>query len=242
MKNNTKNSLYSILCKVRNVITKDYDTSDDKNIELIKECIKPTFIDISNHFILNEMIKNEKDILLFILISLFDNNLNDKINDIDEYFLKIEHNFIHSYDIIYNEIKNIIEQFFYDKNGFFKIKSFDNDYIKYFLLKNYKLNKVSDYDKILLFIVCLFQNNYMNFSEMNIEKSFLDMTNNFYVKLIKNYDKYDEKIHYDKITLLKIDETNTIDKIINNYQKFKIFFTYEDFKKNFKDVFDENIN
>jgi hypothetical protein len=262
LKNKMKKDFLSIFSKIKNIINKDFIENDENNnnINIINECIQPKISDIKELHLLTEMIKDEKDILLFILISMLDNNINEEDYDIDKYFKKIQNNLYYSFETNSNDIKKIIEQFFYNKIGFFTLKSnknkkeniteellsnennFEINYIKYYIIKDYKLNKVNDFDKItLLIIICLFQSDYINFSEFANEKSFLEIMQKYYRELIQNYDGYNKDIHSNKITSLNIKDNYSIDKIIQNYQKFKIFFTFENFKNDFIKIFsDEN--
>lgn len=197
----------------------------------------------------NKKYKDEKDIILFMLAILFDYNNDetplDEYNNedfINKYFKKIENNLINSFDTIKNELHNIINQFFYDKNGFFGLKNFDLNHIKYYLLKNYKLNKVSDIDKTTLIVfVALFHSDYINFGEFNNgNKSFLDIMHNFYITIIQNYDKFKHN-DIDKLNMINIKETYCINNILRNYQKYKIFFTFDDFKKDFRFIFSDEV-
>jgi len=63
---------------------------------------------------------------------------------------------------------------------------------------------------------------------------------NYYLSIIKNYDKFKTK-HNEKLELLNIKNKYSIDTVLQNYQKFKIFFTFEDFKKDFEYIFDKKI-
>ena len=239
LKNKMKKDFFSIFLKLKNIINLNfYENKCIENINLINECIKPKLSDIEQYDLLKDMIQNEKDILLFISISMLDYNINEEEQDIDKYFKKIEHNLFSSFELISNNIKNIVEQFFYDKNGFFTINLCDAniDYIKYHIIKNYKLNNVNDSDKItLLKIMCLFNSDYINFSEFTNEKSIIEIMQKYYKDLFKNYNEYNKDIHHDKIK--KIKEKYSIDKVIQNYQKFKIFFTFENFKEDFIGIY-----
>lgn len=257
---NIKSEALELFNKIRNIIIMDFSDSDEKNIQLINKCLKPDIVDINKSSILYDLVmisennftNNENNmndnILLYILSTFFDNNIIDDFKNnnelehvVDKYFKKIETNLLYVFEFIKNEINIIINQFFYDKNGFFVLKDFNFDYIKYHLLKNYKTNKISDFNKItVLTIICLFYNNHINFDEFNGEKSFLDIMYNYYLNVIKNYDKFKTK-HYEKLELLNIKNKYSIDNLLQNYQKFKIFFTFEDFKKDFEFIFDKNI-
>jgi len=286
LKNIIKKDFYSLFIKIKNIINKDFNKNEDdsqkllrsnattnmtnisdkvkEKIFLIEEYLNPKISDIEEYHLLKEIIKNKKDILLFILTSMLDYNIEEE-NDINKYFKKIENNLHYSFETIGCDIKSIVEQFFYDKNGFFILNteknrneindllvdkellskmrinenSFELSYIKYHIINNYKSNKVNNFDKMtLLSILCLFRDDYINFSEFIGEKSFLEIMQKYYKELMQNY----KDTHSDKIKSLKIKEKYSIDKIIQNYQKFKIFFTYENFKDDFINIYGENFS
>ncbi len=151
-------------------------------------------------------------------------------------------------DNINNLQKDNINNLQKDNTDFTKF--FDNEqYVKFRLnyrimkfknniLNIYKSNKISDFDPKILIIIHLLFDKFMNIEKNISEKSFFDEMYSFINEIIKTYN-----IQYNTNTESKIyikhdqiQNTFNKNKIISNYQKYKIFFTFDDIENYYNDI------
>ena len=109
----------------------------------------------------------------------------------------------------------------------------------------YLNNKVSDIDeKVILVFSLLFETNYLNFSKISSSQSVFNNMYNLLCDIMKNYENH--KLIPEAYDLKYIKENFPLSKLILTYQRYKIFFTYEDFANYFftsytdEEIDDEN--
>jgi len=217
-----------------------------------------------NSFIENKIKCQLQNIGNMILIDIKNNNFNfdfdinynnnifneiDKILSINSvpFFTKknillsiIYHNF--NLNKIILEIKKLFHIFFYQIDGFFNFFNDDEEKNinlkknKLFneIIKDYKKNKVGDLDiTLILFIILIFEDE--NINKIFIENSFIqkmyEILDNIIREIVKNYD---ETLDQTYITCIK--KEIPIIKILSNYQKFKIFFKFDNLENILKKI------
>lgn len=187
----------------------------------------------------NKNIMDTDDFILQILCFLMESHYEDddanKKYNLKDNFNKIQSDINYNFELLALEIKNVFDKFFYKENGFFSKKEYNNQNIKNELINMYN-NKVSDLDeKIILIFHLLFENGYINFSKINSSQSVFDNMYNLFSDIIKNYEKH--KNIPEAIDIKCIKKNFPLSKMILTYQRYKIFFTYEDFSKYFFDSY-----
>lgn len=206
---------------------------------------------------------NNKELYKSFLLSLNDTGLCNS----DELKKEIYNTFIlegsistrktvDKYDNLSNIIKKIVD--FSTKNlqkdtmtDFSKF--FDNElYVKFRLnyrimkfknniLNIYKSNKISDFDPKILIIIHLLFDKFMNIEKNISEKSFFDEMYGFINEIIKTYNTQYNTESKIFIKHDQIQSTFNKNKIISNYQKYKIFFTFDDIENYYNDINNRSI-
>ena len=175
------------------------------------------------------------DFILQMLCFLMDNHYEDDINknyNLKENFNKIQSEIKYNFELISSEIKNTFYKFFYKENGFFSKDEYNNAILHDELIDLYVNNKVSDIDeKVILVFNLLFKSEYLNFSKISSPQSVFNNMYNLLCDIMKNYENH--KSIPEAIDLKYIKENFPLSKLILTYQRYKIFFTYEDFSNYF---------
>ena len=183
---------------------------------------------------INKNIINTDDFILQMLCFLME-SYHDDINkkyDLKENFNKIQSDIKYNFELISSEIKNIFDKFFYKENGFFSKDEYDNITLQNELISLYTNNKVSDIDeRVILVFSLLFESNYLNFSKISSSQSVFNNIYNLLSDIIKNYENH--KIIPEATNIQYIKANFPLSKLILTYQRYKIFFTYEDFSTYF---------
>jgi hypothetical protein len=184
-------------------------------------------------------------ILCFLMESHYEDDDIDKKYDLKENFNKIQSEIKYNFELISSEIRNIFDKFFYKENGFFSKDEYNNMNLKKELIDLYINYKVSDIDeKVILVFSLLFESNYLNLSKISSFQSIFNNMYNLLIDIIKNYENH--KSIPETIDIKYIKNNFPLSKIILTYQRYKIFFTYEDFANYFltsyenKDINDNN--
>lgn len=178
--------------------------------------------------------------LCFLMESYYeDDDLNIKYN-LKDNFNKIQSKIKYNFELISSEIKNTFNKFFYKENGFFSKDEYDNLTLKNELIALYANNKVSDIDeKVILVFNLLFEPNYLNFSKLSSIQSVFNNMYNLLSDIMKNYEN--NKLIPEATDLKYIKENFPLSKLILTYQRYKIFFTYEDFANYFNTSYNNEI-
>lgn len=111
----------------------------------------------------------------------------------------------------------------------YRILKFKNN-----ILNIYKSNKISDFDPKVLITIHLLFDKFTNIHKNITEKSFFDEMYSFINEIIKTYNtqyNFSESKIYIKHNQIQSDFNKN--KIISNYQKYKIFFTFDDIENYF---------
>lgn len=180
--------------------------------------------------------------LCFLMESHYEDDDIDKKYSLKENFNKIQSEIKYNFELISSEIKKTFDKFFYKENGFFSKDEYDNATLKNELINLYTNNKVSDIDeKVILVFSLLFESDYLNFSKISSSQSVFNNMYNLLCDIMKNYENH--KSIPEAIDLKYIKENFSLSKLILTYQRYKIFFTYEDFANYFYTSYtDEMIN
>ena len=227
---------------LKNIVNTNF--SDDIHYSLLKKknsiniiyyepmlYISPNIFDIDD-FILQ--------MLCFLMESHYeDDDINKKYN-LKENFNKIQSDIKHNFELISSEIKNTFDKFFYKENGFFSKDEYNNITLKNELIALYVNNKVSDIDeRVILIFHLLFEPNYLNFSKISSFQSVFNNMYNLLADIMKNYENH--KLIPEATDLKYIKENFPLSKLILTYQRYKIFFTYEDFSNYFYTSYNNEI-
>jgi hypothetical protein len=179
--------------------------------------------------------------ILCFLMDTFDEDNNSDKYSLKDNFNKIQSEIKFNFDLVCNEIKNTFDKFFYKEDGFFSKNEYNNKTLKKELINLYTVNKVSDIDqKVILLFHLLFEDGYLNFSRINCSQSIFENMYDLFKDIIKNYENHN--IIEDACNKEYIKNNFPLHKIILTYQRYKIFFTYEDFSEYFYNsyYFDNN--
>jgi hypothetical protein len=259
IKDTIKDNLFDKVTEIKNITSKtnlsDEQFSFDENFKNNK-----TFDNIYKINKLDSILSLNLDSESFILQSLYflmdDQKIENNKYDLSDYLSNIKQEIPNNFKKISDEIKILFGKLFYEENGFFgkfkinkyqgessKVYSVDQqlDLINKFnlrdkLIEKYKSTKVSDLDdKIILILYLLFEKDYFDIRKINNHTSIF---NNI-------YSLFDE-IFFNSGIRLQISNSISLNKLINNYQKYKIFITYDNFcdflKNNYSDLVSEENN
>lgn len=254
-----KNNFDLLSCEIKSIFNKFF-----YNIEGFFD-LKFNFIACNERYklIINNLgyIKNnDKELYKSFLLSLNDTDLcnSDELQKeiYNTYILEgsiSSKQIVDKYDNLSNIIKKIVdfptknlEKNSDNINNFSKF--FDNElYVKFRLnyrimkfknniLNIYKSNKISDFDPKILIIIHLLFDKFMNIEKNISEKSFFDEMYGFINEIIKTYNtqyNVESKIYIKHEQIHSVFNKN---KIISNYQKYKIFFTFDDIENYYNDI------
>jgi hypothetical protein len=259
IKDTIKDNLFDKVTEIKNITSKtnlsDEQFSFDENFKNNK-----TFDNIYKINKLDSILSLNLDSESFILQSLYflmdDQKIENNKYDLSDYLSNIKQEIPNNFKKISDEIKILFGKLFYEENGFFgkfKINKYQGELSKTYsvdhqldlinkfnlrdkLIEKYKSTKVSDLDdKIILILYLLFEKDYFDIRKINNHTSIF---NNI-------YSLFDE-IFFNSGIRLQISNSISFNKLINNYQKYKIFITYDNFcdflKNNYSDLVSEENN
>ena len=259
IKDTIKDNLFDKVTEIKNITSKtnlsDEQFSFDENFKNNK-----TFDNIYKINKLDSILSLNLDSESFILQSLYflmdDQKIENNKYDLADYLSNIKQEIPNNFKKISDEIKILFGKLFYEENGFFgkfKINKYQGELSKTYsvdqqldlinkfnlrdkLIEKYKSTKVSDLDeKIILILYLLFEKDYFDIRKINNHTSIF---NNI-------YSLFDE-IFFNSGIRLQISNSISFNKLINNYQKYKIFITYDNFcdflQNNYSDLVSEENN